>query len=395
VADPIVCPSCHRQSGFASLLQLTGLPVHTTRLMHSEAMAKAFPTGNLSLTLCEQCGFIFNSEYNPELQDYLPDSEEAQTCSTVFRDWQSKLIQRLIQQWEISNKTVLEIGCGKGSFLIELCEQGNNHGVGYDPAFRLDPENPLPDSVEVFASHWQPKAGLHAADAIICRHTLEHIGPVHGLLSNIRQQLDNRRDTLLFFEVPDTQRILEETAFWDIYYEHCSYFTKETLGDLFKRTGFDVEACWMDFDEQYLLLIARPSSAEHLLPDSLTAGLLQDAATTFTKDYQRWIRYWHGVLADAQRRAQEVVLWGGGSKAVAFLGQIPGSDAIQRVVDINPRKQGKYLPGGGQRVVAPEDLKRQTPSLVILLNPAYRAEVAAHLELLDVKAELITLPPEH
>ena len=44
---------------------------------------------------------------------------------------------------------------------------------------------------------------------------------------------------MVFFELPDTERVLTEAAFWDIYYEHCSYFTPGSLARLFRRTGFE------------------------------------------------------------------------------------------------------------------------------------------------------------
>ena len=52
--------------------------------------------------------------------------------------------------------------------------------------------------------------------------------------------MSEQNPTLVFFEVPDTMRILREGAFWDIYYEHCSYFTPGSLARRFRRTGFDI-----------------------------------------------------------------------------------------------------------------------------------------------------------
>ena len=64
----------------------------------------------------------------------------------------------------------------------------------------------------------------------------------------------------MFFQVPDAGRILEDAAFQDIYYEHCSYFTAESLSSLFRSCGFDVFDTRREYGGQYLTLAARPSS---------------------------------------------------------------------------------------------------------------------------------------
>ena len=64
----------------------------------------------------------------------------------------------------------------------------------------------------------------------------------------------------MLFELPDVRRVLDEVAFWDVYYEHCSYFSAGSLARLFRATGFEVLDLALDYDDQYLLLEARPSA---------------------------------------------------------------------------------------------------------------------------------------
>ena len=62
---------------------------------------------------------------------------------------------------------------------------------------------------------------------------------------------------------------------------------------------------------------------------------------------------------------------------------------LAAVVDVNPRKWGRYLPVTAHRVDAPETLTQLRPSSVIITNPAYRGEIAASLARLGVEAELL------
>ena len=74
---------------------------------------------------------------------------------------------------------------------------------------------------------------------VVCRHTLEHIHDVNRFLSMLSEALRRHApDAALYVEVPDTARILRETAFWDVYYEHCSYFTPGSLARALRGAGF-------------------------------------------------------------------------------------------------------------------------------------------------------------
>ena len=59
------------------------------------------------------------------------------------------------------------------------------------------------------------------------------------------------------------------------------------------------------------------------------------------------------------------------------------------MVDVNPRKWGRYLPVTAHRVESPETLATLKPDAVIITNPSYRNEIAAALHGLGVEAELL------
>jgi hypothetical protein len=86
-----------------------------------------------------------------------------------------------------------------------------------------------------------------------------------------------------------------------------------------------------------------------------------------------------------------VVLWGGGSKAVAFLAATELADRVPCLIDINPHKHGTYAPGTGLPVVAPATLKDVRPAAVVAMNPIYRDEIGADLRALGIRCELWTL----
>jgi FlaA1/EpsC-like NDP-sugar epimerase len=100
---------------------------------------------------------------------------------------------------------------------------------------------------------------------------------------------------------------------------------------------------------------------------------------------------WRHYLREVQRSGRRAVLWGGGSKAVAFLTTLNLQGEIEYVVDINPHKHGTYLAGAGQEIVAPDFLRQYQPDVVIVMNPIYRQEIESQLHQMGLSPELITV----
>ena len=86
-----------------------------------------------------------------------------------------------------------------------------------------------------------------------------------------------------------------------------------------------------------------------------------------------------------------MVVWGGGSKAVAFLNQVDSARNVSRVIDINPNKHDAFVPGSGQPVLAPQALNQQPADVVIVMNSVYLTEVAGILRTIQQEPELAAL----
>ena len=84
------------------------------------------------------------------------------------------------------------------------------------------------------------------------------------------------------------------------------------------------------------------------------------------------------------------MLWGSGSKGVSFLTTLDVGNKIEYVVDINPRKEGMYVAGTGQRIVPPAHLRTLRPDVVILMNSIYRHEIQQMLEDMGLRPEIAT-----
>jgi hypothetical protein len=79
-----------------------------------------------------------------------------------------------------------------------------------------------------------------------------------------------------------------------------------------------------------------------------------------------------------------VVAWGAGAKAVTFLNIVDPGDVISHVVDINPRKTGRFVPGSGQEIVEPNALRELRPQMILLMNAIYRDEIGSAVRALGL-----------
>ncbi len=100
------------------------------------------------------------------------------------------------------------------------------------------------------------------------------------------------------------------------------------------------------------------------------------------------VEEWTSQIRSDHAAGRRVVLWGGGSKGVAFLTTLGLTDEIAGVVDINPNKANTFMAGSGHRIVAPSTLTEIRPDVVIVMNPIYTNEISAELSALGIDAEI-------
>ncbi|QDV09000.1 hypothetical protein Poly30_45560 [Planctomycetes bacterium Poly30] len=386
------CQACGSES-LESFYSLPSVPVHSCLMVKSREDALAFPSGELNVAVCHDCGFIQNRKYDPTLQNYSPEYEETQGFSGTFRKFQTELCQDQVARYGLGDKLVLEIGCGKGEFLTELCEISGGRGIGIDPGYR--PERNTSEAasrIEFRNEFYAPEHASLRADYIACRHTLEHIGDVKGFMEIVAKSVEGRDDAILCFELPGTERILEERAFWDIYYEHCSYFTLGSLARLFRRHGFQLLDLYKGYDDQYLLIEARtgdPSLGRCFPAEDDLAETLR-SVEDFKSAIQTKFDSLRADLAEAAARGP-VLLWGSGSKAVSYLTTLGIGDEVTAVVDINPHKHGKFLAGTGHEIVAPDALKEVQPAHVLIMNAIYVDEITRDIHAMGLAPTIAAL----
>ncbi|UCG54873.1 MAG: hypothetical protein JSV32_01245, partial [Dehalococcoidia bacterium] len=233
--------------------------------------------------------------------------------------------------------------------------------------------------------------GDYKVDFICCRHVLEHIQLPRDFLNSLRHSIGKRQKTMVFLEVPNVLFTLRDLGIGDLIYEHCSYFSGISLSCLFTSCGFEICELNETYEGQFLYIEALPD--ENLGNSMCDCGddlgeLVSDVAT-FADKYQRKIEVWRCNLERMAQAGRRAVVWGGGSKGVAFLNTLKNQNQIEYVVDINPRKQGRYIAGTGQQIVAPYFLRDYQPDVVLVMNPIYKSEIQQLTKKLGLNTDFV------
>jgi SAM-dependent methyltransferase len=384
---PVMCPSCFG-SACSFIYEVKRVPTNSCLLVDTREEALAFPTGEIALYVCGGCGFGFNARWEAGRTHYSERYEETQGFSPTFAAFDRDLASGIVDRRRLHGKRILEIGCGKGEFLALLCEIGGNEGVGYDPSF-VPARRPGHNRLRFVREFVDDGTEIIGFDLLCCKMTLEHISEAGRFIGNVRHAIAHSPRAVFFIQVPNFDYILRERAHWDIYYEHCSYFTAASLCDLLERARFEILRTWTDYNDQYLMVEARPRrsgttrrSNRLPLPESV-----RDFNSAVTEHQARWRERFRTCKGQGLRTA----LWGSGSKAVSFLTSAGLGEEVDVVIDINPFRQGKYMPGSGHLIVSPETAASIQPDMVVVMNPVYVPEIRERFMLDGWRPELLSI----
>jgi hypothetical protein len=300
----------------------------------------------MELMRCENCGHLFNRSYDNDIVDYEADYDSSQMFSPRFRRYAEELADRLIKTYNLYQKHIVEIGGGRGEFLRIICNRGDNRGVSFDRSFHPDPGDDVPANLRFVRDYYSAKYASEPADLILCRQVLEHIWKPRSLVGTVRQAVGDRKDSVIYFEVPNGEFILHEQMFWEIIYQHPSYFTKGSLARLFTMHGFQIRDIDESFGGQFLAIEAS-APAENAFPDgdsvSRNTSATEELGQALDAMFSARVVNWQAQLGQLQEKRKRVVAWGAGAKATTFLNIVdPAGSVISHVIDINPRKAGRF-----------------------------------------------------
>jgi len=386
-----LCPICGGRKS-EPIFSWEKVPANIGIMWPTKEKATNCSKGDLQIVFCRSCGYIWNPLFDSDRLEYSQAYDNTLHYSAVYAGYARKMAQHLVERYKIKNKQILEIGCGKGDFLLLLCTLGENRGVGFDTSYEtrdLEPE--VARRISIVQDFYSEKYSSYNGDLIVSRYVLEHIEEPLQFLRMVRANIGDRLDTVVYFEVPDVYLILEQLSVWDFIYEHVSYFSPASLVRAFEAAGFRIIDIEETYSGQFIAIEGAPeagraSNGYNVQPDlSRLESRVSEFLLQVDTKKQTWLKIAEKTRSDKLR----TLVWGAGAKGVSYLNMLDIRDEIPFVVDINPNKHGKYIAGTGQKIVAPEFVKEYRPEQIIVMNPIYVDEIHQSLEEMGIRAKLL------
>jgi SAM-dependent methyltransferase len=386
-----VCDAC-AETTLVPFADLGDIPVLCGVHWADADAAATSPVGRMVLAYCPSCAYVRNVAFDPSIMIYDTTMDTNLHHSPSFQAFSAELVKRLADRYALSGKRVLDVGCGQGEFLRELCHTAGCTGTGYD-AMYAGPEG-LDGSGVMFHSGYAPRGeALPDFDMVTSRHWFEHVDDPYDFLADLRDRAGSR-EVYGYLEVPNAGYDLS-TAGWEVIYPHISYFDAYPLVRIVERAGWRVEETGTLFGGMFgfieMSANADPERRRYRLPMPGIAERDRQLASIagFQQRHEAERQAWRNRIDNLADQGARPVLWGAGSRGVQFLTFADADRRLSAVVDVNPRKWGRYLPVTAHRVDPPDTLAGLKPDAVIITNPSYRTEIGEHLRRLGVEAELL------
>lgn len=337
-----------------SLYMAENLPVLQNTTFSNEIDAKHSLTGDVSL-IQDDYGVVHNVAFDASRVEYDENYDNEQSYSGAFREHLEKVLE-LISPY-VSDEGALEVGCGDGVFL-ELLRERDSNAIGVDPSY-------TGSATYIEKCHFSSPLAK-GRDFILMRHVLEHIERPVEFLHSIKNSAE--KGAKIYIEVPSLEWIVENGTWFDIFYEHVNYFRKVDFCTIFS----EVLDSGSLFGGQYIYVVANLDSLISS-PPPLVEPLSFPLA--FNSSLECIV-----TAVKAQEAPAKTYIWGASSKGVTIANALLQQGVeVAAAVDINERKQGRYLPVSGMRVLSPSEFKAcaRRGDLILIMNSQYSQEIMA------------------
>ena len=375
----INCPICNSNNLF-DFVNRKEIPVHQNLVYTTLKSAKNATTGDMIFSVCEICGFIFNRAFEHEKLEYGDNYENSQLHSNIFNQHVSDIINNLINIGDIKNSKIMEIGCGNGQFLIKLMKglDKSNTGYGFDPSYKKK-SSILENNIVFSKKYFLSDSIDFISDIVISRHVIEHIPEPIPFLQEIRKNIE--KNSRVFTETPRIDWILKNHVFWDFTYEHCSFFSFNSITTAFEISGFKVIIKKAIFGEQYMWIECKKVDQGKI---SKNGKEIVKLTKEYLKAEKNIIKLWLEKISKLQKNGK-IALWGAGGKGTTFANLLdPKNIIFDCIIDINPKKWNKFIPGSGHIIINPKEIEEKKIKSIIIMNPNYTNEVSKMIQNKDI-----------
>jgi hypothetical protein len=353
------------------------------------AMEPFYP---LRALVCGECFLVQLEEFEtPEaiFSDYAYFSSYSSSWIEHSRRYSEQMVERLGLN---GDSHVVEIASNDG-YLLQFFHERQIPVLGIEPAANVAKvalQKGIPTLVEFFGVQTASSlAGESAADLLLGNNVLAHVPDLNDFVAGMKVLL--KRGGVITMEFPHLMRLIAENQWDTIYHEHFSYFSFLTVSRVFAAHGLRL------FDVQELpthggsLRIFGAHADDPDKPETDAARELRERerAAGF-ESLDTYLGYGRRVEADKRQilsflinlkqQGLRVVGYGAPAKGNTLLNYCGvRQDFIDYTCDLNPHKQGHFLPGSHIPIRSPEAIREEQPDVVLILPWNLKDEIVEQL----------------
>jgi hypothetical protein len=357
------------------------------RLLTRDQLAEPDVAVPLTVMFCPACSLVQIAEtVDPEVLfggDYPYFSSVSGTLLKHSRTNAEELIARLRLG---ADSLVVEIASNDGYMLKNFVA----HGI---PVLGIDPaaapaaaaiEAGVPTLQDFFgrALATRLRAEGRAANLIIANNVLAHVADLNGLVAGIAILL-KQPDGLAVLEMPYVVDLIEHCEFDTIYHQHLCYFSVTALDHLFRRHGLcvnDVRQLPIHGGSLRIYVGHRKEvrpAVRSLLEAECAAGFAGAEPYLRFAERARSLRAeLRTLLHRLKVEGRRIAAYGAAAKGTTLLSYCGlGKDVLDYVVDRNPFKHGRFMPGSKLEIRPVEELLADQPDDTLLLSWNFADEI--------------------
>lgn len=368
---------------------------------------KHFP---LRVLVCESCWLAQTEDFSQAHELFSADYAYFSGFSTSWLAHSEKYVADMVARFNLDTAShVVEVAANDG-YLLQYVQARGIPCTGVEPtastatAARAKGLDIVEDFFGVALAEKLVTQGRQA-DLTAANNVLAHVPDINDFVSGFTRLL--KPHGVSTFEFPHLMKLVAENQFDTIYHEHYSYLSLTAVRRIFHANGLAV----FDVDElathggSLRVYAQRADTGAHpvsprvagLLERERAAGMTTAAYYTgFQRRAERVKDDFLRFLLSAKRDSKTVAAYGAAAKGntlLNFAGIRP--DLIAYVVDRNPAKQGKFMPGSRIPIVGEERLKTGRPDYVVLLPWNLGVELTRQLAYIgDWGGQLVRFVPQ-
>lgn len=402
------CRHCHTEL-VLPFIDLDTAPPSNSYLSKEQLLGpeKWFP---LRVLTCTNCWLVQTEDFTHFEDLFSVDYAYFSSYSTSWLTHAEKYVAYIAKRFDLGpDSQVIEVAANDG-YLLQYVQRLGIRCLGIEPT-RSTADAARKKGIEIVESFFgvalaeELRAKGLDADVIVANNVLAHVPDINDFVSGFARLM--KPQGIATFEFPYVMELVSKCQFDTIYHEHFSYLSLTAVRAVFEQAGlliFDVHRIGTHGGSVRVFAQRRDVGRHAILPSvgvllatEKTAGIQSEAYYTGFQRRAEAIRDdLMSFLINAKRSGHSVGAYGAAAKGNTLLNYCGiRASLIPWVVDRNPAKLGKFLPGSRISIVSEDYLRDQQPHYVVIFPWNLQAEIMAQLSYIrEWGGQFVTAIPE-